>query len=185
MVIVNTKNNKVCDLIAYYNAKMCNAQKSELTRYKSILQLLNTCPMDLVLECEITTGSIFECIVKYKIGMQAKKGQCNELCDLQNIKLYIPKSEIDNCELKFCCGNGCYANGNKHSTIHNVVIINEKGMYLFNDKYLVYRSGKNKIKGNSYILENYEMDNKKIIEYAIENTFIKELRALVGWYGLN
>ena len=183
--MLNTKNNSVCDLIAYYKDLKANAQKSELTRYNCILQLLNTCPMDLILECEITTGSISECIVKYHLGMGASKGQANALCDLQNIKNYIPQSEIDNCELKFCCGNGCYANGNLHSTIKNVVIINEKGMYLFNDKYLVYRKGKNKIKGNSYILENYEIDNKKIIEYAIENTFIKELRALVGWYGLN
>lgn len=171
--------------IEYYNAKLQRAKHSELMRLRCILKLLKTMPANAQYDCDFNVGKLVECIVRYKLTNNDTHFNVSGV-DIDNIKKFIPTSEINECEIKACFGNGCYANGNKHSKCKYIVILNECGMYLFHDKYLVYKTSvPNKIKGNAFILNNYEIEGKKVIEYAIENNFISELRKLVGWYGLN
>ena len=153
-------------------------------------RVTNTCALAFVDACnandmtienwDFTIGSLCECALKYALKMQVVK---NNDIDFVNVCDYMQQKEINEFEFKTCMGAGCYANGNKHSTCKNVVIVNQNGIYLFNEKHLIYKDEKH-IKGDNYVLNNYEIDNKKVIEYAIENDFIKELRAITHWNGL-
>lgn len=149
---------------------------------KCALAYVDSCNAnDMVIEnWDLTIGSLCECATKYALKMQVIK---NNAIDFTNVCAYMQQNEINEFEFKTCMGAGCYANGNAHSTCANVVIVNQNGIYLFNEKHLIYKDSKH-IKGDAYVLNNYEIDNKKVIEYAIENDFIKELRAITKWNGL-
>ena len=167
----------------YLENKIANAKDSkQRTTIKGALAFVDSCNANnLEIEnWDFTIGSLCECALKYALKMQVVK---NNDIDFTNVCDYMQQNEINEFEFKTCMGAGCYANGNKHSTCKNVVILNQNGIYLFNEKHLIYKDEKH-IKGDNYVLNNYEIANKKVIEYAIESDFIKELRAITKWCGL-